>query len=350
MNQQHLENFLNRYISDVSAAMAATTILVGDGLGLYKAVAASGPVSVAELAAKLQLSERYVREWLASQAAGGYIEYDSGADRFYMTEEQAFALTDPGSPIDVAGGFLVAEAMMKSRHKIASAFRTGEGVGWHQHDGGLFEGTERTFRPNYAMNLVSSWIPALDGVEKKLQTGAVVADVGCGFGASTILMAQAYPQSYFFGFDYHEESVDKARERAREAGVQDRITFAAASAHDYPKRGYDLIGFFDALHDMGDPVDAARHAREALKPDGTCMIVEPFASDRLEENLHPVGRLFYSASTMLCTPGSLAQHGGAALGAQAGEERIRNVVQKGGFQHFRRAAATPLNLVFEARA
>lgn len=350
MNQQKLENFLHRYIADVSAAMAATTILVGDELGLYKAVAEAGRVSAAHLAKRLGLSERYVREWLAGQAAGGYVEYDSAADRFYMTEEQAFALTDPHSPIDVAGGFLVAEAMMKSRQKIANAFRTGTGVGWHEHDGGLFDGTERTFRPNYATNLTSNWIPALDGVEEKLRSGAKVADIGCGFGASTIIMAQAYPDSRFFGFDYHQTSIDKARERAREAGVGDRITFQAASAHDYPGRGYDLIGFFDALHDMGDPVNAAKHAREALASDGTCMIVEPFASDRLEDNLHPVGRLFYSASTMVCTPGAIAQNGGTALGAQAGEARIRDVVEKGGFQHFRRAAETPLNLVFEARA
>jgi SAM-dependent methyltransferase len=239
--------------------------------------------------------------------------------------------------------------MMKSRHKIVDAFRTGNGVGWHEHDGSLFDGTERTFRPNYATNLTSNWIPALDGVEQKLQSGAKVADIGCGFGASTIIMAQAYPRSRFFGFDYHESSIERARERARQAGVADRITFEAASAHDYPGRGYDLVGFFDALHDMGDPVNAARHARQALASDGTCMIVEPLASDRLEENLHPVGRLFYSASTMVCTPGAVAQNGGTALGAQAGEARIRDVVEKGGFQHFRRAAETPLNVVFEAR-
>jgi SAM-dependent methyltransferase len=349
MNEQKLESFLHRYIGDVSAAMAATTILVGDSLGLYKAVAEAGRVSAADLAKRLGLSERYVREWLSAQAAGGYLEYDATADCFYMTEEQAFALTDPRSPIDVAGGFLVAEAMMKSRHKIASAFRTGTGVGWHEHDGGLFDGTERTFRPNYATNLTSKWIPALDGVEDKLMSGAKVADIGCGFGASTIIMAQAYPESRFFGFDYHQTSIDKARERARQAGVGDRITFQAASAHDYPGQGYDLIGFFDALHDMGDPVTAAKHAREALDRHGTCMIVEPLASDRLEENLHPVGRLFYSASTMVCTPGAVAQNGGTALGAQAGEARIRDVVQKGGFQHFRRAAETPLNVVFEAK-
>ena len=349
MNQQRLEKFLHRYIGDVSAAMAATTILVGDTLGLYEAVAEAGRVSAPDLASRLGLSERYVREWLSGQAAGGYLEYDADSDCFYMTEEQAFALTDPRSPIDVAGGFLVAEAMMKSRQKIANAFRTGNGVGWHEHDGGLFDGTERTFRPNYVVNLTSNWIPALDGVEDKLKSGAKVADIGCGFGASTIIMAQAYPESHFFGFDYHQASIDKARERAKQAGVSDRITFQAASAHDYPGRGYDLIGFFDALHDMGDPVSAAKHAREALNPDGTCMIVEPFASDRLEENFHPVGRLFYSASTMVCTPGALAQNGGTALGAQAGEARIRDVVEKGGFQHFRRAAETPLNVVFEAK-
>lgn len=349
MNQQKLEQFLHRYISDVSAAMAATTVLVGDSLGLYKAVAEGGSVTAAEIAERLGLSERYVREWLAAQAAGGYIEYDPAADRFRMTEEQAFALTDPRSPIDVAGGFLVAEAMMRSRHKIANAFRTGDGVGWHEHDGGLFEGTERTFRPNYVTNLTSAWIPALDGVERKLREGAVVADIGCGFGASTIIMAEEYPNSRFFGFDYHRDSIETARQRARDAAVEDRVTFEPASAHDYPARGYDLIGFFDALHDMGDPVQAVTHARKALKPGGTCMVVEPLASDRLEENLHPVGRLFYSASTMLCTPGSLAQDGRAALGAQAGESRIRNVFEKGGFSQFRRAAETPLNLVFEAR-
>ena len=349
MNQQKLEHFIHRYISDVSAAMAATTILLGDSLGLYKAVADAGRVRAADLAKRLGLSERYVREWLSGQAAGGYVEYDAAADCFYMSDEQAFALTNPGSPIDVAGGFLVAEAMMKSRQKLASAFRTGDGVGWDEDDGGLFEGTERTVRPNYVTNLPSNWIPALDGVEAKLKSGATVADIGCGFGASTIIMAQAYPKSRFFGFDYHQASIDRARERAREAGVSDRITFQAASSHDYPGEGYDLIGFFDALHDMGDPVSAARHARESLASDGTCMIVEPLASDRLEENLHPVGRLYYSASTMVCTPGAVAQNGGAALGAQAGEARIRDVMKEGGFQQFRKAAQTPLNSVFEAR-
>jgi SAM-dependent methyltransferase len=350
MNQQRLEAFLNRYITDVGAAMAATTILIGDELGLYKAIAEGGPVTAAQLASKLNLSERYVREWLAGQAAGGYIEYDPGSHQFYMTEEQAFALASPQSPIDVAGGFLVAEAMMKAKGKIASAFRTGDGVGWHEHHQVLFEGTERTFRPNYAAHLVSNWIPALHGVQEKLKNGAMVADVGCGLGASTIIMAEAYPNSRFYGFDYHPESVKTARERARTAGVQDRVTFEVASARDYPALGYDLIGFFDALHDMGDPVGAARHTRKALTTDGTWMIVEPFASDRVDGNLHPVGRLYYSASTMLCTPGSLAQDGRAALGAQAGEQRIGEVVRNGGFQHFRRAAETPLNIVFEARA
>jgi SAM-dependent methyltransferase len=294
-------------------------------------------------------TERYVREWLASQAAGGYASYDAEAGRFFLTEEQAFALTDENGPVFLPGAFQLALSAVNSEPRIATAFKTGEGVGWHEHNPGLFAGTERFFRPGYAANLVGSWIPALEGVEEKLKAGARVADVGCGHGASTILMAEAYPKSTFVGFDYHQASVEYARSKALEAGVSDRVSFEVAKAKDYPGNDYDLVAFFDALHDMGDPVGAANHVLSALKSDGTWMIVEPFANDKVEDNLNPIGRIFYSASTMLCTPASRSQEVGLGLGAQAGEARIRDVVTTGGFNRFRRVTETPFNLVFEAR-
>jgi SAM-dependent methyltransferase len=284
-------------------------------------------------------------------AAGGYASYDAKTKKYALTEEQAFALAQEDSPAFLPGAFQVALAAAKDSVKVLDAFKSGKGVGWHEHDVDLFQGTERFFRPNYAAHLASEWIPALEGVQAKLEKGAEVADVGCGHGASTILMAKAYPRSRFAGFDYHEPSIRWARKAAKEAGVEDRVRFEVDSAKEYPGKGaYDFVAFFDCLHDMGDPVGAARHVLETLKKDGTWMIVEPFANDRVEENLNPVGRAFYSASTLICTPASLSQEVGLALGAQAGEARLREVVTQGGFKRFRRAAETPFNLVLEARA
>jgi len=279
-------------------------------------------------------------------AAGGYVTYESAGEEFSLSEEQALALLDA----DLPGAFLLAQATVKSEPRITDAFRSGKGVGWHEHDPALFEGTERFFRPGYAVNLVPTWIPALEGVQAKLAKGGRVADVGCGHGSSTILMAKAFPASRFVGFDYHGASIDWAREAAKREGLGDRVSFEVASAKDYPGAGYDLVAFFDSLHNMGDPVGIGSHVRRSLGPDGTWLLVEPFAHDRLEENLNPVGRMYYAASTMLCTPNSLAQEVGAALGAQAGEARLKRVATQAGFTRFRRAAETPFNLVFEARA
>jgi SAM-dependent methyltransferase len=349
IDQEKLNQFVFKAVGDLGATFHAAMVVIGDKLGLYKTLAAAGPLTSAALAEKTGTTERYVREWLASQTAGGYVTYDPGTGHYSLTEEQAFALAQEGSPAFLPGAFQLATAALKAEPKIAESFRTGKGFGWHEHDVNLFHGTQRFFRPNYVANLVSNWIPALDGVEEKLQAGIRVADVGCGLGASTILMAQSYPNSTFVGFDYHEDSIKWARESAKGAGVEDRATFEVAMAKNYPGNGYGLVTFFDCLHDMGDPVGAAAHVRESLDQDGTWMIVEPFAGDRLEENLTPVGRLFYSASTLVCTPASLSQEVGLALGAQAGEARMREVVTKGGFTHFRRAAETPFNLVYEAK-
>ena len=349
LDMQKLDELLGRGVVDFGATMHAALIAIGDRLGLYKALAQSGPMTPQQLAEKTGTTERYVREWLSSQAAGGYVTYDKSSGRFSLTEEQAFVLADDNSPAFLPGAFQVALASTRSLDKIADAFKTGKGVGWHEHDPELFVGTERFFRPGYAANLTTSWIPALEAVESKLKRGARVADVGCGHGASTVLMAQAYPSSTFTGFDYHQASIDTANERARKAGVADRVKFAAASAKTYPGDGYDFVTFFDCLHDMGDPVGAAAHVLQSLANDGTWMIVEPYANDKLEDNLNPVGRVYYSASTLLCTPCSKAQEVGLALGAQAGEGRMRDVVLSGGFTRFRRATQTPFNLVFEAR-
>jgi 2-polyprenyl-3-methyl-5-hydroxy-6-metoxy-1,4-benzoquinol methylase len=301
------------------------------------------------LARRTSTAERYVREWLCNQTAGGYVTYDRDADRFYLTEEQAFAMADENSPVFLPGAFQVALAAAKSEEQITERFRTGDGMGWHEHDPELFTGTERFFRPGYAAHLIAEWIPALDGVAEKLTRGARVADVGCGLGASTILMAGAYPQSEFIGFDYHDKSIATARQRAQDAGLDGRIRFEVAKAKEFPGSGYDFVTFFDCLHDMGDPVGAAAHVRSTLKDDGTWLIVEPFAGDTLEDNFNPIGRAYYGASTLLCTPASLSQEVGLALGAQAGEKRLREVVTAGGFTRFRRATQTPFNLIFEAR-
>jgi len=306
-------------------------------------------MSSAELATKTGTTERYVREWLAAQAAGGFISYDAATNRYTLPPEQALALADENSPVFLPGFFQAVEAAIKSIPKISDAFRSGHGVGWHEHDQCLFVGTERFFRPNYRGHLIAEWIPALGDTEAKLKAGARVADVGCGLGTSTILMAQAYPKSTFVGFDYHPGSIELAREAAKKAGVSDRVKFDIAKAKDYPGKGFQLVTFFDCLHDMGDPEGAARHVRETLDTDGTWMVVEPFANDKLEDNLNPIGRVFYSASTMLCTPASLSQEVGLGLGAQAGEARLSKVLKSAGFTRVRRAAETPFNIVLEAR-
>ncbi|HYS53419.1 MAG TPA: class I SAM-dependent methyltransferase [Thermoanaerobaculia bacterium] len=350
LNQDRLNEFLGRAVIDIGATLHAGLVLIGEKLGLYKTLATSAPMTPAELANKTGTNERYVREWLNAQAAGGYVTYDAGSGRYSMTEEQAFTLAQEDSPAYLPGAFQLATSAIKAEPQIADAFRSGAGFGWHEHDPGLFEGTERFFRPNYIGNLISSWIPALEGVEEKLKRGAKVADIGCGHGASTILLAKAYPKSTFYGFDYHGPSIEAARKSAQRAGVADRIAFEQAAAKAYPGTGYDLVAFFDCLHDMGDPVGAATHVLRSLAKDGTWMIVEPFANDRVEQNLNPVGRVYYSASTLLCTPASRSQEVGLALGAQAGEAKIREVATRGGFKRFRRASETPFNLVFEARA
>jgi SAM-dependent methyltransferase len=346
IDEAKLNAFMGKVVSDMGAAMHGALIVIGDKLGLYKAMADAGWVTPSELASKTNTNERYIREWLNANAASGYVNYDPTTHRYELPAEQAFALTVQ----DIPGAFQIISSCFKDEPKITQAFRTGDGVGWHEHDANLFFGTERFFRPNYQMHLLSSWIPALEGVEAKLKVGAAVADVGCGHGASTLLMAHAFPKSRFYGFDYHSGSIEYARHVAGRDGLQDQVTFEVASSKSFPgDGGFDLVAFFDCLHDMGDPAGAARHVLSTLKPDGTWMIVEPFANDRPEENHNPIGRIFYSASTMICTPASMAQEVGAALGAQAGEERIREVVTAGGFTRFRRAAETPFNLVFEAR-
>jgi 2-polyprenyl-3-methyl-5-hydroxy-6-metoxy-1,4-benzoquinol methylase len=348
IDQAKLDEFMGNFVRDLGAVMHAATIVVGDQLGLYKALA-DGPHTAEALARTTATDPRYIREWLSAQAASGYVHYDAETQQFSLSDEQAMALADESSPAFIPGAFQIAVAQFKAIPKIAEAFRTGNGLGWHEHDIALFHGTERFFRPGYAANLVSSWIPALDGVEKKLRSGARVADVGCGHGASTLIMAQAYPEAQITGFDYHEASIQRARESAQRAGLGKRVHFEVASAKDYPGSGYDFVAVFDCLHDMGDPVGAASHVRQSLGPDGSWMIVEPYAQDKLEQNINPVGRVFYSASTFICTPASRAQEVGLCLGAQAGEKRIRDVVTQGGFTRFRRAAETPFNLVYEAR-
>lgn len=345
-DESKLHEFMMKAVGDMGAAMHAALIIIGDKLGLYTAMAGAGAMTPGELAEKTKTNERYVREWLNANAASGYVTYDPATQRYRLPDEQAFALTT----LDLPGAFQIISACIKDEPKITQAFRTGNGVGWHEHDACLFVGTERFFRPNYANNLTTAWLPALDGVVDKLKSGAKVADVGCGHGSSTMLMARAFPKSHFYGFDYHPASIEHARQLAVRDGLSSQITFDVGSAKNYPANGgYDLVAFFDCLHDMGDPAGAAAHVLSTLKPDGTWMIVEPFANDKAEANHNPIGRIFYSASTMICTPASLSQEVGAALGAQAGEERIREVVTSGGFKRFRRAAETPFNLVFEAR-
>ncbi len=349
IDEARLHAFMGQVVVDMGAAINAPLARIGERLGLYKAMAGAGAVTSEWVAERAGAAERYVREWLRSQAAGGYIVYDPATDRYLLPDEHALALADEDSPFYVLGGFEVVAAVEADEDEILERFRTGEGMGWHEHDARLFRGTERFFRPGYRAYLVDDWIPALDGVQEKLERGARVADVGCGHGASTIVMARAFPNSRFIGFDYHDASIERARRAAAEAGVDDRVSFEVATAKDYPGTGYDLVCVFDCLHDMGDPAGAAAHVRETLAEDGTWMIVEPFAGDRVEDNLNPVGRLFYGASTTICTPCSLDQEVGLALGAQAGQARLTQVLEEGGFNRVRRATETPFNLILEAR-
>jgi 2-polyprenyl-3-methyl-5-hydroxy-6-metoxy-1,4-benzoquinol methylase len=349
IDEGKLEQFMGQFVADMGAAATAPLVLIGDKLGLYKAMADGVPVTPADLAARTGCRERYLREWLCQQAASGYVEYDPAGGTFTLPPEQALALADDDSPVFIPGAFQLLAAMIKDEPHITERFRSGEGFGWHEHDHDLFEGTERFFRPGYLAHLVGEWLPSLEGVVERLRAGARVADIGCGHGASTILMAKAFPSSTFVGSDYHEGSIEAARRAAERAGVADRVTFEVASADDFGGGPYDLVCVFDALHDMGDPVSAAAHVRDQLAPDGTWMVVEPYANDTVEENLNPVGRVFYAGSTMLCTPASLSQDVGLALGAQAGEKRLTEVLNEGGFSRVRRTAETPFNLVLEVR-
>ncbi len=344
-----LMSFVFRAVDEVGATLNTALVVMGDRLGLYRAMAGAGPLTSAEVSECTGTNERYIREWLNAQAAGGIIDYDPDTSRYTLPPEQAMALTDESSPAYLPGFFQIAFGSVVDSPRITEAAKTGVGIGWHDHGQDVFDGCERFFRPGYNANLISAWLPALDGVVGKLERGARVADVGCGHGASTILMAQSFPASTFVGSDYHDGSIATARERAAEAGVADRVTFEVAAASSYRGSGYDLVTMFDCLHDMGDPVGAARHVRESLAADGTWMIVEPAAGDRVEDNINPVGRAYYSFSTLLCTPASLSQDVGLALGAQAGEARIHDVASSAGLTRFRRVAETPFNLVFEAR-
>ena len=348
LDMDKLNAFIGQFVGDLGAAVHAGMVVIGEKLGLYRALAA-GPMTPTELASQTHTDERYLREWLSSQAAGGYVTYDDKTKKFSLNAEQAFALANEDSPAYIPGAFELALGSLAAVPRITESFRSGAGMGWHEHHEGVFHGCEKFFRPGYAANLVSSWIPSLDGVQAKLEAGATVADVGCGKGASTLLMAKAFPKSKFTGFDYHDKSIEGARESAKRQGLADRVKFEVASAAGYPGKDYDFVAVFDCLHDMGDPVGAAKHVRQSLSKDGTWMIVEPFAHDDMKDNLNPVGRVYYSFSTLLCTPCSRSQEVALCLGAQAGEARIRDVVTKAGFTRFRRASETPFNIVYEAR-
>ena len=348
VDHEKVQEFVGKALGDLGGALTSALVVIGDKLGLYRAMAGAGPLTPTDLARRTGTHERSLREWLNAQAAAGYLAYDPTRGTYELPDAHAAALADENSPACLLGGFQGMTAAMRATPKVVEAFRSGAGVGWHEHDPELFCGTERFFRPGYATNLVDAWLPALDGVVEKLERGAQVADVGCGFGASTIIMARAFPSSRFVGFDYHPASIETARARAADAGLGDQVRFEVASAKDFPGT-YDLIAHFDCLHDMGDPVGAAARVRDTLRPDGTWMLVEPLAGDSVEDNLHPLGRLFYSVSTLVCTQASLAQEVGAALGAQAGEARLREVALRAGFSRFRRAAETPTNIVLEVR-
>lgn len=347
MNETKLNEFLEKLVADMGGAAMMANVIVGEELGLYRAMADGDPITPEELSERTNCNPRLIREWLSAHAAAGYVQVADG--RFRLPEEQAMALANVDSPVYVAGGAVVLASLFLDKDKLVTAMRGNGALSWGDHHPCLFSGTERFFRPGYRAHLVSEWLPALEGVVAKLEAGATVAEVGCGHGASAVIMAQAFPSSRFFGFDFHAPSIDMARKRAAEGGVADRVTFEVATAKAYPARDYDLVCFFDCLHDMGDPVGAARHAHQTLAPDGTVLLVEPFACDRIEDNSNPVGRMFYAVSTFICTPNSLSQEVGLGLGAQAGEARLRDVFTEAGFARFRRATETPFNLVLEAR-
>jgi ubiquinone/menaquinone biosynthesis C-methylase UbiE len=347
MDEAKLNEFLGRFVSDLGATVAAGSVVLGDRLGLYKALSEQ-PATADDLARRTGTDARYVAEWLSGQAAGGYVTYDPDTGQFSMTEEQTFALVDPNG-VGMPGAFVMALGSLEAEPHIAERFRTGSGYGWHEQTTNVHVGCERFFRPGYVANLVPNWIPALHGVADKLERGGKVADVGCGLGSSSVLLGRAYPNSTIHGSDYHGESIELARKNATDAGVADRVSFDVANAQTFKGKNYDLVATFDCLHDMGDPLGAAKHIRDALAPDGTWLIVEPMAGDALADNLNPVGRTYYSFSTLLCVPNALSQPGGYSLGAQAGEAAIRQVVTDAGFTRFRRAAQTPFNLVLEAR-
>jgi len=348
IDEGKLNEFLGRFVTDLGATAAAGNVVVGHRLGLFQELA-SAPATADDLARRTDCNPRYIAEWLRGQAAGGYVEYDADTDTYSMTEEQAFVLANPDGAVYAPGAFVLALGTLKANDRITSAFKSGEGMCWHEHDENVFVGCEQFFRPGYIANLVPSWIPALEGVEAKLAAGAKVADLGCGLGASTVLLAQAFANSSFLGSDYHERSIELARKRAADAGVADRVQFEVAPASSFSGSGYDLIATFDCLHDMGDPLSTAKHVRKALAPDGTWLVVEPYANDTISDNLNPVGRVYYNFSTQLCVPNAMSQTGGYALGAQAGEAAIRRVMTDAGFTRFRRATETPFNLVYEVR-
>jgi len=348
INENKMNEFLGKVVGDFGATLSSSLVYIGQKLGLYKALAADGPATPAEIAQKTSTNERYIREWLLNQAASGYVDYDAENGRYSLSPEQAVALTDETSPFFVGGGFYVIKAMTHAVSRIENAFKSGGGILWGEHDPDLFVGTERFFRPGYAAHLIASWIPALTGIEEKLKAGGKVADIGCGHGSSTIIMAQAYPKSRFSGFDNHEASIKTARARAEDAGVTDRVTFEVADARTFPGENYDMIAFFDCFHDMGDPTGAAKRACETLAVDGSALIVEPMAGNTVQENFNIIGRTFSGASTLCCTANSMALNG-PALGAVATEDAIREAVLAGGFTQFRRATETPFNRIFEAR-
>jgi SAM-dependent methyltransferase len=348
-DEEKVRAFAAKMFVDLGGASSVALALAGDRLGLWKGMAGAGPLTPADLAARTSTAERYVREWLCAMAAAEYVTYDAASGRFTLPDEHVPVLADESTPATVLGGLQSISVFFKDEAKLVDAFRSGKGVAWGDHHPDLFQGTERFFRPGYQAHLVAEWIPALDGVDAKLRRGARVADVACGHGVTTLLMAKAYPGSTFVGFDFHAPSIERARRLAAEEGLADRVSFEVATAKTFPGTGYDLVSIFDSLHDMGDPVGASAHVRQALAPDGTWLLVEPFAHDRIEDNLNPIGRIFYAASSFICTPASLSQEVGLGLGAQAGEARLRDVVTHGGFGYFRRATETPFNLVFEAR-
>ncbi len=349
IDQTRLQSFIERALGDLSAGYGGVMVSLGSKLGLYKAMWGAGPIGATELAQRTGCAERYVREWLNSQAAGGYVDYDAASDTYELSPEQAMVLADEDSPLFIPHAWQVPASMWFDEDKAIEAFRSGKGVAWGAHDGRLYCGVAAFYRNGYRASLVPQWLPALDGVVERLEAGIEVADVGCGYGHSTILMAAAFPRSRFHGFDAHRESIEEARRNAAEAGVAARANFEVAGATDYRGRNFGLVCFFDCLHDMGDPVAAARHAAEVLAPGGTVMLVEPFANDRVENNLSTVARIYYAASTTICCAHAISEGGRLVLGAQAGEARLADVFRKAGFTHFRRAAETPFNLILEAR-